>query len=91
MAEPDRTKPQNIGRFGARNMYLGPSGSAMRYPEALAACRAHAQLRCTIDAEIAYAKETGLGDHGKITRLLSDLAVMEGRNHPVPWRESCNA
>jgi hypothetical protein len=72
--------PIKVGRFGTRNFYLGPNrrAPAMCLSEAKAAFRHLASLRSELDAEIAYSKETGFGDHAKIGRLDAAIAKVEG-------------
>ena len=67
--------PIKVGRFGSRNLYLGPNRNApaMRLPEAKAAFLRLHQLRAERDAEVAYSMATGWGDHAKIARL--DAAI----------------
>ena len=75
MIERSTLGPVKIGRFGSRNLYLGPNPNmpAMRLPEAKAAFSRLAALRSERDAEIAYSMATGFGDHAKVARL--DAAI----------------
>jgi hypothetical protein len=64
-----------IARVGTRNIYLGPDGrTGMHYREAKAAHTRAAELRTELDAEVAYSKATGFGDHAKIARLDAAIA-----------------
>jgi hypothetical protein len=66
-----------VGRFGTRNLYLGPNGrTGMRFGEAREAFKRVRDLRAQIDAEVAYSMATGFGDHAKIARLDADLAAL---------------
>jgi hypothetical protein len=73
-------KPRRVCRVGSHYVYLGPNKKvAMSYAEAKAAFAALAKLQSELDAEIAYGRETGLGDHARVTRLLDEIAKAEGR------------
>ncbi|MFD1945041.1 hypothetical protein [Paradevosia shaoguanensis] len=73
--------PIKVGRFGSRNLYLGPNRNApaMRLSEAKAAFSHLATLRAHLADEIAYSMATGFGDHAKIGRLDAAIAKAEGK------------
>lgn len=74
-------KPRRLLRVGSHYVYLGPNKKvAMSYAEAKAAFAEVARLQREVDAECAYSKATGLGDHAKVDRLLGEIAKLEGRS-----------
>lgn len=67
-----------VCRHGGRRWYSAPDGRLVRYSEAKEAFAKVRSLSQSLDAEMDYARRTGLGDHAKITRLLTALRKARG-------------